>query len=365
MSELLRATPFHARQADLNRLNRWENRGGFTLATALAEPRAEALAARFGTAMADLSWQWRVLISGGQAGAFVSRLLTRNVEALAPGQAFQALWLADGGGVRGIATLARLGKDSFLLLSESEDAAWLVASARLFGASVKPLDEGVLALIGPHAGKLLAVSGFDPDLPAMALRRVFWRGLDVMLSRLGQGYEVWCGSDDALIVWDRLVAAGKSTALLPVGIGAMDLLDLESGIVRAGRDFSLAREGLACDPAPPSLGLSGLVDSTHDFNGRAGFFAAGPAKTLTGVMFEDETVVPRTILTSQGRAVGRTLSSLYSPALGRALALALLEPVAALPGTALMAGTSACRVAALPFLPLPPPLGAGDGKSPS
>jgi aminomethyltransferase len=363
MSELLHATPFHARLAELNRLNRWENRGGFTLATTLTEPRAEALAARFGAAMADLSWQWRVLISRG--GAFVSRLMTRNVEALAPGQAFQALWLADGGGVRGIATLARLGKDSFLLLSESEDAAWLTASAELFDAGIKPLDQGVLALIGPYAGKLLAAAGLDPALPPLTLRRMFWRGLDVMLSRLGQGYEVWCNGDDALIVWDRLVMAGKSTALLPVGVAAMDLLALESGIVRAGRDFAPAREGLARGPSPPSLGLSGLVDSTHDFNGRAGFFAAGPAKTLTGVMFEDETVVPRTILTSQGRAVGRTLSTLYSPALGRAVALAVLEPEAAAPGTALMAGTAACRIAALPFLPLPAPIAVGDGKSPS
>ena len=36
-AELLRATPFHARTAEANRLNRWENRGGFTLAAAYAE----------------------------------------------------------------------------------------------------------------------------------------------------------------------------------------------------------------------------------------------------------------------------------------------------------------------------------------
>lgn len=360
MIDLLRVTPFHARFAELNRLNRWENRGGYTLATALGEPRGEALAARFGAAMGDLSWQWRAMISGERAGAFVSRLLTADAQKLEPGRAMRALWLADGGGVRGIATLARLGKNAFLLQSETEDMVWVTGSAGLFGALVKPLDEGVLTLTGPCAAKVLAAAGLDPDLPELALKRLFWRGLDVMLSRFGQGYEVMCTAEDALITWDRLMAAGKPYALQAVGVAATDLLDLESGVLREGRDFDGALSGMAGEPLPQTLGLAPLVDSGHDFNGRAGFLAGGPGKTLMGVVFGAEAPMAYTALTQKDRLVGKTFDSALSPALGRAVALAVLEHEAAVPGTALMAGTAPCHVAALPFLPIPAPI--VDGK---
>jgi aminomethyltransferase len=360
MSELLKATPLHARYAELNRLNRWENRSGFTLSTALADPRAEALAVRFGAAMADLSWHWRVTIAGERAAAFVSRLLTQDALKLEPGQAQRALWLGDGGAVRGIATLARLGK-SYLLISEREDAAWIAAAAGLYGVEVTPREDGVIALTGSYAGKVLAASGLDPELPPLGLRRVFWRGLDVMLSRFGEGYELSSPADEAQIAWDRLAAAGKPYALMPVGIAAADLFALESGVVRAGRDFEPARDGFAEAPLPQTLALDGLVDPSHDFNGRAAFRKGGAGRTLAGVLFDADTPMPQTVLTGKSGAAGRTLGSAFSPALGRAVALAVLTPEAAAPGTLLSAGTATCRVTALPFLPIPFPI--PDGKS--
>jgi hypothetical protein len=57
------------------------------------------------------------------------------------------------------------------------------------------------------------------------------------------------------------------------------------------------------------------------------------------------------------------LGSLYSPALRRAVALAVLD--AGAPGTALTAGGVACRTTALPFLPIPAPIPPADGNSAS
>jgi len=64
-----------------------------------------------------------------------------------------------------------------------------------------------------------------------------------------------------------------------------------------------------------------------------------------------------------GRSAGRTLGSLYSPALRRAIALAALAPDAAAPGTELTLDGSVCRTAALPFLPVPAPIPPSDGDS--
>ncbi|MGC9952770.1 MAG: hypothetical protein ABSD21_00625 [Rhizomicrobium sp.] len=356
----LRATPFHARVAEANRFNAWENRGGFTLA--LGDP-SEALAARFGAVLADVSWHWRASICGPRAGEFVSRLLTRDASRLGPGEALKALWLNDAGGVRGIGTMARLGPESFVLVSAAKDFGWIADAAALYGVAVRDVteEEGVLALIGPAAGKVLAAAGLEHDLGPLALRKFFWRGLDVTLSRLGEGYELWCKPDDALIVWDRIVKAGRPFALCPVGLRALDILDLENGVVQPGGDFAPARDGYTREPSPQSLGLSDLVDRDHVFNGHAGYLTAGADKVLAGILFDSETPAPQTVLTRGGLAVGRTMGSLVSPALRRAIALAVLDADA--PGAVLTAGGVACRTTALPFLPIPAPIPSSDGKS--
>jgi aminomethyltransferase len=360
----LRATPFFARVAEANQLNAWENRSGFTLAS--GDP-SEALAARFGAVLADVSWHWRAAISGARASEFVSRLVTRDASRLRPGVALKALWLNDAGGVRGSGTMARLGQQSFVLVSAVEDFGWIADAAALYGVTVRDVteEEGVLAILGPAAGKVLAAGGLEADLEPLALRKFFWRGLEVTLSRLGDGYELWCAPDDALIVWDRIVKAGRPFALCPAGQRALDIIDLESGIAQPGRDFAPVLDGFSPEPSPQSVGLGGLVDCDHGFNGRAGYLAASAEKILCGILFDSETPAPRTVLTRGGLAVGRTLDSLVSPALRRAIALAVLDADAAAPGTALTAGVAACRTTALPFLPIPAPIGVTENPLPS
>ena len=205
----------------------------------------------------------------------------------------------------------------------------------------------MLALVGPAAGRVLAAAGLEVELRPYALRKLFWRGLDVTLSRFGNGVELWCAPDDALIVWDRIAAAGRAFALRPAGQRALDILDLESGIVAARPRFQPARDGFSPWPSPQSLGLGSLKEGDHIFNGRKG--AAGPERLLVGLLFDSETPAPQTDLMRNGAVVGHTLGSLLSPALRRAIALAAIDPAA--PGTALTASGAPCRTCALPFLP--------------
>jgi len=356
----LLATPFHARAAEANRLNDWQNRGGFTLATSYGPVEEEAVAARFGAIVADISWHRRVAATGMHVRDFASRLFTRNVAALEEGAGTDVLWLNDAGAVRGAGTVVRTGEDAFLLDSTLDDTDWISGAARLYDVKVEDVTaaQGGLALIGPAALKLLQAAGVDASLPPMAMRKLRWRGLDVTLSRLGVGFELWCEPDAALVVWDRLMAAGKRFALRPVGQAALDILEFESGLMRPGRDYRPALDGFAPQPSPQSLGLSGLVDRKHVFNGRAGVLAAGPDASLAGVLLDSEKPSPDTVLTHQGRVVGRTLSSLFSPALHCAIAFAVFS--GAWPASEVMAGSTHARPAGLPFLPIPAPIGATE-----
>jgi glycine cleavage system aminomethyltransferase T len=349
----LNASPFHARAVEANRLNTWENRGGFTLAADYGSVEEEAIAARFGAVVADVSWHPRVELSGEQAPAFVARLCTRNAAALGLGAALEVLWLNDAGAVRGQGTVIRIAANRFLLASAAADGEWIENAARLYGVAVtdRTRSEGVLALIGPASGKILKAAGLDGDLPLLCFRTAVWRGLDVSLSRLGLGFEIGCSSEDALIVWDRLAAAGRSYALLPAGQAALDILETESGVLSPLRDYTPAREGFATVPTPQSLGLSALVDRAHLFNGRAGFLAAGPDTRLAGILLDGDSPRPGTPLRRGSEPVGRTLGGRFSPALRQAIAFASVPET--LPDGLLTAGGSAARLIGLPFLPIP------------
>lgn len=354
------ATAFHARAAEANRLNQWENRGGYTLASSYSDASEEALAARFGAVLADLSWHWRVRVSGVRANAFVSRFFSRNAATLMPGTALEALWLNDGGGLRGQGMVVRFGRDSFVIISAVADADWLVPAARLYDLAVDDLNgtEGMLALIGPASRRILKAAGVEEDVEPLGLRKLFWRGHDIALSRLGLGYEIWCDPDSALIVWDRLMAAGRAYALIPAGQAALDILELESGVLRPGRDYVPARDGFAPAPAPQSLGLADRVDREHLFNGRAGFLAARPDTFLRGILLDGETASPDAPVMLGGRPSGRVLRSFHSPSLRRAVALGVLTEAAAT--GEVMAGRLGGRLADLPFLPIPAPIAATE-----
>ena len=363
----LRATPFHARAAEANRGNDWIERNGSTLARVYTDAADEALAARVRGVLADISWRWRVMLEGARAGEFVSHFLTRDASRLEPGMALKALWLNDGGGVRGAGAIARYGRESFLLVSAAEDRAWIASAASRFGVSLRDVADGGLALIGLHSAEILKEAGFDVALDPLTFRKLFWRGLDVTVSRFGEhgGYEIWCAPDDGIILWDWLMRAGYGFGLQPAGTEAMDILDLEAGVARPGRDYRPARDGFASTPTPKSLGLEKLIEITHQhFNGRSAYLAAHETRMLIGLEIDAARPAPHTPVMQNGKTIGHTLSSHYSPALRRAIALAIVEESAATPGTEFSLTLSptidtpefqgaTARAVQLPFLPVP------------
>ena len=361
MTDVL-ATPFHGPTSAANRCNRWKLRNGWTLAADYGNAHDEAIAARLNCAAADISWRWRIAIEGRRAEEFLSRLVTRDPAKLAPGMAFKALWLNDHGGVRGAGVIARHGRESFRAISTAADHSWIERAAALFDVTVRDVgrEEGGLAIVGPYARRMVGAAGLDPALEPLNFRNLFWRGLEVTLSRFGEhgGYELWCKADDGSIVWDRIAKAGTAYALKPAGLDAMDILDLEAGVPRPERDYEPARDGFGAEPSPFDLGLESLIDDDQKlFNGKAALQGIQKTKTRVGIEFDSEIPMAHTPLLKVTEVVGRTWSSLYSPSLRGAIALAQVNRDVAGPGTELACGGQIARVCALPFLPVPDSIG--------
>jgi aminomethyltransferase len=394
LRSILRATPFHVRAAAANRDNAWTTRNGVTLCHHYEDAALESLSGRMNVVLADISWRWRVRIEGPGAETYLSRLVTHDVTALEPGRGTKALWLTDGGGVRGAGVVVRLGRDSFQVTASAPDEEWFAQAASSFDVTLRDLwtDAGGLALVGPYAQSTLEAAGFGLRLEPLACQRITWQGIEVMVSRWGEhdGYEIWCDPDDGLMVWDQLIRAGRAFGIEPAGVMAMDVLDLEAGIPRPFLDFLPARDGTTGEPAASALGLDSLIDPAHlRFNGRAAHLDLKPVRKLVGIEISSRQPAPFTPVSLNhaaaeagprwafppqpasftpvmlnDKSVGHTLRSVYSPALRRAIALASVDAEAAAPGTMLSLflppdlntpdlRRAEARVAALPFLAPP------------
>lgn len=367
----IRATPFHARTAASNPFNRWVERNGFTLAEDFGDAQGEVLAARASAAILDISWRSRVRFEGVNAADCVSRLMTRDAHRLQPGQSLKALWLNDGGGVRGAGVVARFAADQFLIASAAGDGTWFAAAAQEFEVSSRDVteEEGGVALVGPFAKSVLEAAGLNANLEPLSFRKLFWRGLDITLSRWGEhdGFEIWCDAGDGLILWDRLIRAGAPFAIRPAGIAASDILDIEAGIPRPHRDYRPAPDGTSPSPSPESLGVTSLIEEMHrTFNGFAAWIAARSTTqaVLVGIEIDSGTPASFVPLIRSGTAIGHTLTSVHSPVLRRAIALAQIDKRFAETGTEFSlalplsldcaaARAVAARVVDLPFVKPP------------
>ena len=93
-------------------------------------------------------------------------------------------------------------------------------------------------------------------------------GVPLIVSRTGYtgelGFEIWCHPKDAVVVWDKIMDAGKDLGLIPAGFAALDLLRIEAGLILFGNEF----DGQV-DPFEAGIGFAvPLKTKTENFIGR-------------------------------------------------------------------------------------------------
>jgi glycine cleavage system aminomethyltransferase T len=112
------------------------------------------------------------------------------------------------------------------------------------------------------------------------------------------------------------------------------VLDLDAGVARPRLDYAPARDADAAEPQPAAVGLGSLIDDGHHgFNGRGAMLGTPLVRKLVGLEIAADEPAPFTpVMMRDGRVVGQTLRSVYSPALRRAIALAQVDIAASAPG---------------------------------
>lgn len=142
-----------------------------------------------------------------------------------------------------------------------------------------------------------------------------------MLARTGytgeDGVEVVLPGDDAVNLWNALVAAGVQ----PAGLGARDTLRLEAGLNLYGQDMDETTSPLISNLA----WTIAWQPADRRFVGRDALEqerAQGPSASLVGLVMEERAVLRhgQTVSTESGE--GSVTSGIFSPTLGYSIALA-------------------------------------------
>jgi aminomethyltransferase len=296
--------------------------------------RPEHIAVRTAAGVFDVSHMGEVETRGPDATAFLQHALSNDVATLAVGGAQYSVLCREDGGVLDDLLTYRLGEDRYLTVTNAanheRDLAWLRAHAGGFDVEVRDRrDElAMLAVQGPRARGL--VEGLtDGHLP-VRFRTAQLRVADADALVCGTGYtgedgvEILVAPEDAVRLWDAVVAAGAT----PAGLGARDTLRLEACLHLYGND-------LGEDRGPIEAGLGWCCKESTGFIGAdavAAVRAAGPAEKL--VPF----VVRGGGIARQGDAVaggGVVTSGTHSPCLGVGIGMAYVPAQRARPGEVL------------------------------
>jgi aminomethyltransferase len=298
---------------------------------------AEYWACRERLALIDLSplRKWEVL--GPDAETLMQRTVTRNVRKLSVGQVVYTALCNENGGMIDDATVFRLGQDNFRFVGGDEyDGVWLKEVADREGLRVwcKPATDELhnLALQGPESRAALAeIVWTPPTQPGLEELKWFrflvgriggYDGIPIIVSRTGYtgelGYEIWCHPSDGPAVWDAIWKAGEPLGCKPLGLEALDMLRIESGLIFAGYEFDDQ-----VDPFEAGIGFAVALDG-EDFIGREALTERSehPQRKLVGLELEGNEATGHGDEVYLGRQrVGVVTSGTRSPTLKRSIAL--------------------------------------------
>ncbi len=323
---------------------------------------AEYRAARHGVALADLSHQGALLVSGPDRTPFLQNLISNDLNLLTETQGIYSALLSAKGRV--IADFFIYSQpDAYLIELEWVPAQTLLTHLLRYRFRSKVTFStppwGKLLLAGPRAGALLAAflgvppptaaarSCFQPPPLPLAIRRAIACESDALLylpeARLPE-------------VWGRLLTLGATDGVRPIGQTTLETLRIEAGRPRHGADMddqTLAIEaGLSAaislsKGCYPGQEVMARIDTYGHVNRhlRGLYLAGGGVPGQGASVFHEE------------EEVGRVTSVAESPTLGP-IALAYLRTPVAEPGTAVVVHSAhtrwSAKVSALPFaLPTP------------
>ncbi|MDT7777616.1 MAG: hypothetical protein QOC99_128 [Acidobacteriota bacterium] len=325
---------------------RLREQDGCLVPASYGDAQAEYEAVRGGGAgLFDLSSRGRVEVSGGEAVQFLNGMLTNDVARLEDGAWMHAAFPNPQGRLNASVRVFRRG-GAYLFDTEAATYERMLRSLERFTLAgdfrVRDLtaETSTLSVQGARAGEFIAAvlgEGAVSSARGEHTSSASFGNGEITIARATHtaedGFDLFVGAEDREALWDALVAAGAR----PAGFDALEVLRVEAGVPRYGLDASDANVVLEVVDEAAAVSYTKGCYAGQEIIARI-HWRGHVAKKLTGVVFDSGDVIPadaRVRDTSEGREVGRITSGVFSPRLGRRVALALVKYDYLRPGTEL------------------------------
>jgi len=302
-----------------------------------AQWAAEHRAAREGVIVMDMSFMAKFLVEGRDAGRLLEHISGNHVDGDA-GMLTYTQWLDHHGKLQADLTVTKLAPERYWVVA-SDTAhrhveTWMKRAFADHHAFVADMTGAYaqLNIQGPRSRELMQlVTSADMSneaFPFRAAREIdigFARVLVLRVTYLGElGYELYIPTEQALDVYDRIVAAGEPIGLVHAGLKTLASCRMEKAYRDYGHDIDNTDTVL-------EAGLGFAVDlKKPDFVGKASVAAQkadGPLKKrLVQVLVKDPDALlfHAEIIRRDGVELGYVRAASYGHTLGGAVGLAML-----------------------------------------
>ncbi|MBJ95371.1 MAG: glycine cleavage system protein T [Rickettsiales bacterium] len=305
---------------------------------------AEHKAVRERAGLFDVSHMGEFLVEGAGALAFLQRMTSNDVSAIAVGQAQYSVACLPSGGIVDDLLVYRRGEGRYLVCVNAgrldEDWSWFQenhSDADDCSLSNASDDFAQIAVQGPLAAEILQpLCNLNlAEIKTYRFAEGQVAGVQCIVARTGytgeDGFELFFAPQSAELLWERLLVAGEPKGMLPVGLGARDTLRLEMKYCLYGNDITT-------ETTPLEARLSWITKlDKGDFIGRQQLLAqreSGVPRRLVGFVLEGRGI-PRHgySVWLDGVEYGQVTSGAMSPSLGRGIGLCYLPSGSTAVGT--------------------------------
>jgi aminomethyltransferase len=322
---------------------------GFEMPVQYRGISAEHEAVRLRAGLFDVSHMGELWLEGENAVATVDALVTNDIGALPDGKAAYTCCCNEVGTILDDLIIYRLAKDKVLVVCNASNRDKISAHVGAYAKGRCRFEDAsdrtaLIALQGPKALAVLAAAGCGiPDvanaLGSFRVRETTLAGRPVLLARTGytgeDGVEIFCANDDAVAIWQALLAQEPAFGVEPIGLGARDTLRLEARLSLYGNDIDETTN-------PLEAGLGWVVKL-----GKSGFIGKdalvkikneGPARKLVGFEMTGRGVARHgyPLKTADGRVAGICTSGAPSPTLGKSIGLGYVPVGSSAVGTEIL-----------------------------
>jgi glycine cleavage system T protein len=303
--------------------------GGWEMPLQYSSIIGEHNAVRTSAGIFDTSHMGTFIISGEDSGEFLNKVTVSDMKNLADKKAKYSMMLNEEGGVKDDIIVYKFGNEYMMVVNAGnldKDWDWLNKyKSGNMELQNRSLDICLLALQGPESAEILqGIAAADiKSMKYFTCSELKLKDIDAGFCRIARtgytgedGFEIFISKEQSKLLWDKLIALGAA----PCGLGCRDTLRLEACMPLHGHEIG---ENIN----PIDAGFGKIVYWENNFIGKEKLSAIKNNPARKSAAFECAGGIARNgnKVFANGKEAGYVTSGTFSPALKKAIGMALID----------------------------------------